>query len=228
METATIPAVSEIIAGKVELATAAEVTTGRDNTRAATPAAIAGAGIVPVAAASETPIGKVELATAAEVTTGIDNTRAATPAAIAGAGIAPVAAASETVAGKVELATAAEVTTGIDNTRAATPKAIKDAGIVAVGSAWSDVTGSRSSGSTYTNNTGRPLFISGWATSTAGSAQTMSAKITIAGVDVFLNENYSVNTSSDVAFFGVVPPGATYVVTSAGTVGASLTKWFEL
>ena len=111
----SVPAASETVAGKVELATAAETQAGTDNTRAVTPAGLAAAGAtklrtprtltigntgknfdgsadvswslaeVGVTAATETASGIVELATAAETQAGTDNTRAVTPAGLAAA-----------------------------------------------------------------------------------------------------------------------------------------------
>ncbi len=74
-----IPAASETVAGKVELATAAEVQTGTDTARAVTPAGLA------ARTATETRAGVVELATTAEATTGTDTARAVTPAGVAAA-----------------------------------------------------------------------------------------------------------------------------------------------
>src|SRR5512139_3540125 len=96
----------EIVAGdasriELEVATAAEVTTGTDTNKIVTPSARAGAAIVTVAAASTTVGGKVELATDAEAITGTDANRAFTPAALAAAATTHVTAASTTAAGKV-------------------------------------------------------------------------------------------------------------------------------
>lgn len=74
-----LPAASETAAGKVELATVAEVQTGTDPGRAVTPAGLA------ARTATETRAGVVELATTAEATTGTDAERAVTPAGLAAA-----------------------------------------------------------------------------------------------------------------------------------------------
>jgi hypothetical protein len=91
-------------------ATGAEVITGTDDAKFATPKALADAGLVPMTKA-----------TGAEVTAGTDDAKYTTPKAIKDAGImaTPVKASS------------AEITTGTDDAKFATPKAIKDAGIVA-------------------------------------------------------------------------------------------------
>jgi hypothetical protein len=79
---AAVPAASETVQGKIELATVAEATTGTDTSRAVTAAGVTGRVNSLVPAASETVVGKVELATAAETTTGTDTTRAVHPAGL--------------------------------------------------------------------------------------------------------------------------------------------------
>lgn len=71
-----MPLASEIEAGIVELATAAETVTGTDATRAVTPAALQGK------TATETARGIVELATAGEATAGTNASLAVHPAAL--------------------------------------------------------------------------------------------------------------------------------------------------
>jgi len=129
---------TETVKGNVELATAAELTTGTDLTRPASAKRIADyvtarlTTIPGVAAATETAAGIVELATASEMTTGTDLTRPASVKRIADYVAAVVAAlpsatpATETVAGIVELATAAEMTAGTDLTRPASVKRVAD------------------------------------------------------------------------------------------------------
>lgn len=84
---ATIPTASETVQGIVELATAAETTTGSDTTRAVTPAGVSAAitAIPAVPDATTTVEGIVELATNAEVITGTDTTRAVTASSLADA-----------------------------------------------------------------------------------------------------------------------------------------------
>ncbi len=141
-----VPDATDVVKGKVELATNTECTTGTDTTRAVTPAglaaAIAAAGAAPPPDASTTVKGIVELATNAECTTGTDAVRAVTPAGLAAAIAAAVVAATTTVAGKVELATNSECTTGTDTVRAVTPAGLAAAiAAAAVGAATTSVAG---------------------------------------------------------------------------------------
>ena len=80
-----VPGATETQAGLVELATAAEVTTGSNDLTAVTPLKLQQRlSAVAPPAASETVSGLIELATSAEVTTGTDTQRAVTPAGLAG------------------------------------------------------------------------------------------------------------------------------------------------
>lgn len=104
-----VVAATESLAGKVELATAVETTTGTDSTRAVHPAGL-----------------KVELDKKAQLSHTHTASQITDFATAADARVnAVVVAASETVAGKIELATAAETTTGTDAVRAVTPATLK-------------------------------------------------------------------------------------------------------
>ena len=116
-------AASATVAGVVELATDAEVTTGSDTARAVTPAGLH------QKTTSATAIGLVELATDAEVTTGSDTARAVTPAGL------HQKTSSATAIGLVELATTAETATGTDTARAVTPDGLHDMTTLS-GAAW--------------------------------------------------------------------------------------------
>lgn len=136
---ALVPAATESTAGKVELATAAETTTGSDNTRAVHPAglkveldkksntthghALTDANITGVLPIAQVPTGTsgttVALGNHGHTMADVSDASTAIPAA--------VPAASETVQGKVELATNAEVLTGTDTQRAITPSGFRNA-----------------------------------------------------------------------------------------------------
>ena len=126
---------SETVVGHVELATAAEVTTGTDTARAVTPA---GAKVEldkkvnhSLATAANdflvaSGVGVFIKKTLAEVKTILGLGTAAYTASSAYATAAHTSvAASESTVGHVELATAAEVTTGTDTARAVTPAGAK-------------------------------------------------------------------------------------------------------
>ena len=76
-------------AGKVELATTTETTTGTDTTRACTPAGVAAVAIAGAADASESTKGILKLSTTAQMTAGTDNTSAMTPTKVAAKFAAP-------------------------------------------------------------------------------------------------------------------------------------------
>lgn len=71
--------------------------------------------------------------------------------------------ASETSTGVVELATLEEAVAGTDTLRVVTPAGILNAvnsKVIGVGQTWQNVTASRTGGTWYLNNTGRPIGIS--------------------------------------------------------------------
>lgn len=112
---AAMPAASDTVAGKVELATDLETQVGTDGARAVTPLSLNSR------TATEGRTGLVELATSAETAAGSDATRAITPAGLLGR------TATEARIGLAEIATTAEVTTGTDDTRFVTPLKLKQA-----------------------------------------------------------------------------------------------------
>jgi hypothetical protein len=91
---------------------------------------------------------------------------------------------------------------------------------IGVGQSWQDVTGSRSSGSTYTNSTGRTICISVSA-GTSGNDAT---------VQIYVNGNSIAYTASrapydqDAWASAIIPNGATY----RADAGNGLRSWWEL
>ncbi len=120
-------AASLTVAGKIELATQAEVDTGTDAVRAVCPSTMRGS------TSSLTRPGVIELATQAEVDAGTDAVRAVCPSTLAAYSGLGGAAASETVAGIAELATQAETDAGTDNARIITPLKLKTVARLYVG-----------------------------------------------------------------------------------------------
>jgi hypothetical protein len=96
-----------------------------------------------------------------------------------------------------------------------TSAAIPQTGI-GIGQTWQNVTGSRSAGTTYTNSTGKPIFVS---LSCLGTA---SASFSIDGIQVS-----EIGGSGPVRGMmgGIVPNGSTYVT---GGSGLTIDVWAEL
>ena len=86
---------------------------------------------------------------------------------------------------------------------------------------WQNITGSRTAGVTYTNTTGRPIAL---AVST-NNAATSGIVITVAGVTVQSSSGSVGGGAFTSDAFAIVPPGATYVVT---TLAVAISTWNEL
>ena len=85
--------------------------------------------------------------------------------------------------------------------------------------AWSNVTTSRSSSTTYTNATGRPIMVS---VSASGTTPTSSIKLTIANMQI----DYATLANTTHTVQGIVTSNGTYSITVTGTV--NITTWAEL
>lgn len=90
-----------------------------------------------------------------------------------------------------------------------------------VGQTWQDVTGSRVLGTTYTNNTGRPISISGYVNNSSGG------RISIAVGGVVIWNMQAASGVPPMPFSAVIPIGATYAVTLT-TGSGTLAIWAEL
>lgn len=112
-----LPDATEVLKGKIEIATQAETDTGTDDTRAVTPKKLKAS----LPNANESVKGIIEIATQVETDTGTDDTRAITPLKLK----ALTLNSSESVKGRIEIATQAETNTGTDDTRAITPKKLR-------------------------------------------------------------------------------------------------------
>ena len=88
-----------------------------------------------------------------------------------------------------------------------------------VNQTWTDVTASRTAGTTYTNNTGRPIMLKIYA---AGSGTTQLT-VTVSGL-TFYTVNLSAGGSWTATETVVVPAGGTY----SATTNVSLVGWYEL
>lgn len=88
-----------------------------------------------------------------------------------------------------------------------------------VGQVWVDVTSSRSSGTTFTNTTARPIAVN----ITQASASATTLKVEVGGVLIHDMATSSSGTRSNASF--VVPVGSTYKVTATGS---GISVWAEL
>ena len=88
---------------------------------------------------------------------------------------------------------------------------------------WQDVLSSRAIGTTYTNTTGRPIFI---VICSSASSLNGTYGITINGTLVYAGN--SAPNSGIVTVSALIPPSATYLVTVTGCSVAALTSWQEL
>lgn len=125
--------------------------------------------------------------------------------------------ATETAVGVARFATATEVTNKTNVTASVNPSnaaTIAQSTDLGVGQTWQNVTGSRALGAPYTNNTGRPIQISIFASGSSGSALVLI-------VDDL--EFLRTNQSAAVQTTAVIPSGSSYTMH-----GAILSNWKEL
>lgn len=83
------------------------------------------------------------------------------------------------------------------------------------GQTWQDVTGSRSSGVTYYNTTGKPIYISAYNNANNASC---SVSITVNGVVVSASVFSAASQNGRMQAGAIVPPGASYSYASTGGV----------
>ena len=94
-------------------------------------------------------------------------------------------------------------------------------GLGGAGTAWVNVTGSRSSGTTYTNSRSYPIAVSARGT----GASSPSIDVTVNGVFI-QSFNWQFNgAGAHAGAFAIVPPGATYILTFNG---CGIDTWAEL
>lgn len=93
---------------------------------------------------------------------------------------------------------------------------------IGTGQTWTDVTGSRVVGTTYTNSTGKPIFLG---IKLAGNPQNAGGNLSVNGSVVASFQAYAATSVGSVAT--IVPPSGTYVLTQF-TATLSITSWFEL
>lgn len=131
-------------------------------------------------------------------------------------------AATESIAGLMKVATQAQVNAGEDDTTVVTPKKLSqslDESALGRGQVWQNVSSSRAGGVTYTNTTGRPIFISMFIFSNKTLHISVDGKIVSRSrTDV----GDSSTAATDATSCAIVPNGSTY--------SASITpsSWLEL
>ena len=114
-------------------------------------------------------------------------------------------------------ASASDITTAIGSTAVALSTNSTNA--IGYNQTWQDVKSSRSSGTTYTNSTGKPIMV---AVAAGPTSNNQSILVSVGGVSLgalTLTAGYTAG-----AFQFIVPTGTTYVV----TVNGSLNTWAEL
>ena len=98
-------------------------------------------------------------------------------------------------------------------------------GVVGVGQTWQNVTSTRTSGTTYTNSTSKPIFVLiSFASGYNGSG---SSTVVVGGVTISSNSCSSASgliTNYTASF--IVPVSSTYVCTASGVT--SIQYWSEL
>jgi hypothetical protein len=91
-----------------------------------------------------------------------------------------------------------------------------------VGQTWQTLTGSRALNTTYTNSTGRPIFVS----IVVNPANTSSSgQLNINSIPVAYAQGF-VSLAIGITIGGIVPNGGTYTVVTSGTTTVSF--WAEL
>ncbi len=95
--------------------------------------------------------------------------------------------------------------------------------VIGVGQTWQGVSGSRATGVTYTNSTGKPIAV---AISYTCNANNTVQGLTISGLNVYA-AGYPALNGGGSGFSLIVPNGATYAtLTNAGTM--TIVTWSEL
>lgn len=95
------------------------------------------------------------------------------------------------------------------------------------GQTWQDVTGSRASGVTYYNTTGKSIVVvvAGISSTTSG----VSTNVTVGGVALPTMSAYSNGANYTYPYTFIVPAGQSYIVSLSASAGTyNLSKWVEL
>lgn len=130
---------------------------------------------------------------------------------------------------KILLASDMVQTTGQSTTAVMSQKAITDSITsgqgLGVGQSWQNVTGSRAVGVTYTNTSGKAIFVSVW-TTTAPQNGSITALVGGATVAFFHNDGGGPGGVTKAVTF-IVPNGASYLVRTGGANPGGISNWVE-
>jgi hypothetical protein len=93
---------------------------------------------------------------------------------------------------------------------------------IGYGQTWQNVSGSRTTGTTYYNTTGKPIFvvINFYASGTGGTCN-----VAVSGATI-MNGATAASTATNQQAYFIVPVGGSYTTTTVG--GTTLGTWFEL
>jgi hypothetical protein len=119
----------------------------------------------------------------------------------------------------LDISTTIQAQAGTDDTKAMSPLKVHEAMLGSDSQqSWQNVTGSRSTATNYTNNTGRPIAVGVKITGTDGTTT-----LSVDGINISAGFHSSL---SEAGVEGIVPNGSVYRVDNSG--GLTLTFWSEL
>ena len=216
---------TELQAGVAEIATSQDMADGTDDDKIATAKKIKMWFANVMKQATESAFGWAKVATQTQANSGADDFAFITSKKLSGTIAALIVQATETISGIAKLATQSQTNDGTDDATIVTPKklAVRLAdGIettLGYNQTTQDMTGSRAANVTYTNSTGRPIFIVVQVVDQGGSGFTFAVN----GVVLAFNDLY-VGSTPVLSF--IIPPGGTYGPLVLN--GNTLAKWMEL
>jgi hypothetical protein len=95
-------------------------------------------------------------------------------------------------------------------------------GISSAAQTWQNLTGTRASGTTYTNSTGYPIMVN---VDCNIGANSNYAYLTVGSLNVSFMQNVYPSAAQRMTLSAIVPNGTSY---SVGVVGSSVNTWYEL